>query len=62
MAINCRLCRYYYITWDKKFPNGCKAFGFKTVKMPSFDVRSSSGEECSKYAPKAGPSNTTKPR
>lgn len=44
--INCMRCAQYYVTWDESFPNGCKAYGFKTKQMPSVDVFSSSGMEC----------------
>ena len=44
--INCRRCRYYYVTWDKKFPYGCKAMGFKTARLPSLDGIHASGSPC----------------
>lgn len=42
----CLSCEYYYITWDKRFPYGCKAFGFKSVSLPEVEVLRASGEEC----------------
>jgi hypothetical protein len=50
--VNCRRCAHYFVTWDKKFPWGCKAFGFKSRSMPSLDVLSSSGIECQQFLPK----------
>nr|WP_152446166.1 hypothetical protein [Bacillus sp. THAF10] len=50
--INCLTCKYYYVTWDAKFPKGCKAFGFKTNQLPSLAVFRSSGAPCLKYEPK----------
>jgi len=47
--IDCKKCKYYYITWDYKFPRGCKALGFKTKKIPSVEVRIASGYECLKF-------------
>ena len=44
--IDCRKCAFFYVTWDKRFPWGCKSFGFKTRKMPYLDVYQSSGAEC----------------
>ena len=44
--IDCNQCRYYYITWDKTFPYGCKAIGFKSKQLPSVEVRASSGCDC----------------
>ncbi len=50
--VNCRKCRYFYITWDKKFPYGCKAIGFKSPKLPSIEVKLTSGIDCTKFKPK----------
>jgi len=44
--INCRKCNNYFITWDKKFPYGCKALNFKTTRLPSIDVKINSGLPC----------------
>ena len=38
--------QYFYITWDKSFPYGCKAMGFKSYKKPSLVVQESSGNYC----------------
>ncbi len=32
--IYCKNCINYYITWDKKFPHGCKLWGIKSMQMP----------------------------
>ncbi|MDQ6976994.1 MAG: uracil-DNA glycosylase [Ghiorsea sp.] len=50
----CRQCKYYFITWDAKLPYGCKAFSFKTRRMPSLDVFRSSGKPCIKFTQKSG--------
>ncbi len=42
----CKGCKHFYITWDKKFPYGCKALGFKSKKYPSLEVQLTSGIEC----------------
>lgn len=47
--INCRTCKFFFITWDKKFPYGCKALNFKTRNLPSIEVKNSSGFDCLKY-------------
>ncbi|MEK3806810.1 uracil-DNA glycosylase [Bacillus sp. FSL H8-0547] len=47
--INCLKCAHYYVTWDRQFPNGCRAFGFKSAARPSAEVKKSSGENCLKY-------------
>jgi hypothetical protein len=45
-ATNCRKCAYFRITWDKRFPYGCEAVGFKSRRMPSFEVLAASGKTC----------------
>ncbi len=50
--INCLNCRHYYVTWDKNFPRGCKAMGFKTRYSPAGEVYRSSGLRCLSYSPK----------
>ncbi|RJP74332.1 MAG: uracil-DNA glycosylase [Ignavibacteriales bacterium] len=52
MAVECRKCFYFQVTWEKDHPYACKAFGFKTKKMPSMDVFINSGKECLKFLPK----------
>lgn len=52
--INCFQCQYFYVTWDKNFPRGCKAFGFKGQRIPSDVVREASGKPCSAFTPKKG--------
>lgn len=50
--IDCFQCQHFYITWDANAPRGCKAFAFKTRRLPSEIVFESSGEECLKFFPK----------
>jgi hypothetical protein len=45
-TIECQKCKHYYITWDKNFPYGCRAMGFKGKKIPSQTVYKSSGMQC----------------
>ncbi|MCK9491667.1 MAG: uracil-DNA glycosylase [Sulfurimonas sp.] len=47
--INCRRCKFYYVTWEKKQPHGCRAYGFKSAQIPSIVVFQSSGTECSLF-------------
>lgn len=44
---------YLYVTWDKNKPYGCKAFGFKSKRIPSAEVEAASGGRCLKYHPKS---------
>jgi hypothetical protein len=50
--IDCFKCRHFYITWDKSFPKGCEAIGFKSEKMPSAVVYEASGTACLRFAKK----------
>ncbi|MCX7773857.1 MAG: uracil-DNA glycosylase [Clostridia bacterium] len=51
--INCMKCQYFYVTWDKHYPKGCRYFGFKGAMMPSQMVKASSGEVCRGFKAKA---------
>jgi len=50
--IDCFSCRHFFITWEKSFPYGCKALGFKSLRMPSAEVYNASGMECLRYEKK----------
>ncbi len=49
---NCYTCKFFYVTWDKHFPYGCKAMGFKSSRLPSIEVISASGQMCLHYKSK----------
>ncbi|MCP4716637.1 MAG: uracil-DNA glycosylase [Deltaproteobacteria bacterium] len=51
--VNCHRCRHYYITWDKRFPYGCREMGFKSRFLPSDAVYQNSGMACLGFVPKA---------
>jgi len=50
--IICQRCKYYYVTWEKTKPHGCRAYGFKSLIIPSTVVRQSSGSDCNFYEDK----------
>ncbi len=50
--INCKLCVYYFVTWQPQNPHGCKAFGFKSKTIPSNEVLKNSGKACTFYKQK----------
>ncbi len=52
MSPNCNRCEHYYITWDQKFPYGCRAMGFKSKEMPSIAVLNNSGMDCLQFKEK----------
>ncbi len=47
--IDCYKCKYYYVTWEKNFPHGCKAMGFKSKQFPAISVYVSSNQDCLLY-------------
>jgi hypothetical protein len=50
--IDCHKCKYYYVTWEKNFPHGCKAMGFKSKQFPAITVYVSSNQDCLLYREK----------
>jgi hypothetical protein len=48
-TINCFDCEHFYITYENKFPYGCRAIGFKSVRMPSLDVFANSEMDCNLF-------------
>lgn len=49
---DCFKCEYFYITWDKYFPKGCKLFGFKSANVPSHTVHEATGSQCQNFKKK----------
>jgi hypothetical protein len=50
--INCFSCEHFYITYEQRYPYGCRVIGFKSARMPSVDVYINSKMECGLFAPK----------
>ena len=50
--ISCQKCKFFYVTWDRSFPYGCKAMGFKGNTMPYLMVFQASGKPCMAYEEK----------
>jgi len=51
-SIDCTKCIHFYITWDKDYPRGCRAMGFKCKEIPSAMVYQASGFECLRFEEK----------
>ncbi|MBA4368737.1 MAG: uracil-DNA glycosylase [Desulfobacterium sp.] len=51
-TIECYKCKHYYITWDKKFPYGCRSMAFKSKILPSITVYKNSGIQCQLFQQK----------
>ncbi len=50
--IGCRYCRFFYVTWDRRAPYGCRVLGFKSRKLPSLVVFEASGVHCQMFVSK----------
>lgn len=50
--VNCFFCEHFYITYEVRFPYGCRAIGFKSARMPSVDVYTNSDLDCTLFARK----------
>ena len=51
---------HFYITWDPKFPNGCRLYRFKSKTYPSFTVWEATGARCEHYVRKDKESDSKK--
>lgn len=52
--IDCRRCAHYFVTWDPRFPHGCRRMGFKSRTVPVEEVRRTMpGHECLLFQAKA---------
>jgi|HigsolmetaAR203D_1030402.scaffolds.fasta_scaffold00446_2 hypothetical protein len=50
--INCYRCKHFFVTWDERFPRGCRFFNFKTRELPSVTVQRASGMPCLEFSEK----------
>jgi hypothetical protein len=53
--INCFSCQHFYITYDPRFPYGCRAPGFKSRLLPSKEMYANSGMDCQVFLEKDKP-------
>jgi len=44
--VTCNGCHYFYVTYKKERPWGCKKFGFISKFIPSREVFNTTGTEC----------------
>ena len=51
-SIGCNSCKYFYITWNKKYPYGCRAMGFISARLPSIEVLEIEGRGCLSFEEK----------
>jgi hypothetical protein len=50
--VDCHKCIHYYVTWNRDYPHGCRAMGFKGRFLPSISVHRISGRACLMYLEK----------
>ena len=50
--INCFSCEHFFITYEQKYPYGCRIISFKSARMPSVDVYINSNMECGLFVQK----------
>jgi hypothetical protein len=48
----CVHCVHFFVTWDRVFPRGCRAFDIKSQFYPSTVVEQESGAACRAFARK----------
>ena len=47
--VDCNTCAHFFITWDKRFPYGCRAMSFMSSNLPNKDVLELEGRDCLIY-------------
>ena len=52
---NCMQCKHFYVTWDAKFPRGCRLFAIKSRQLPMIEVMRIDGHACRGYELKPTP-------
>lgn len=48
----CTQCAHYFISYDPRFPYGCRAMNFKSRTLPQNEVAAISGMDCQTYQPR----------
>ncbi len=49
---NCHRCSHFRVTWDAAFPYECRAYGFRSRRVPSVVVLETSGQPCQLFTRK----------
>ncbi len=51
--VDCHRCIHYHVTWDERFPHGCRRMGFKSGCYPNDEVRAAmNGRSCRLFEPR----------
>ncbi|MFW6215105.1 MAG: hypothetical protein ACOC45_04080 [Alkalispirochaetaceae bacterium] len=46
---DCLTCVHFYVTWNKRFPRGCRLFGLQSRELPSHVVFRNTQRHCPAY-------------
>ncbi len=49
---NCMRCLHFFVTYEPARPRGCRAYGFKSLALPSQVVLTTSGSPCQLFSPR----------
>ena len=49
---NCMRCLHFFVTYEPARPRGCRAYGFKSLAIPSQVVLTTSGSPCQLFSPR----------
>jgi len=56
--IVCHRCAHYFVTWNPRFPHGCRRMGFVSRIYPGDQVRRAMcGSDCVLFEAKSGASH-----
>jgi hypothetical protein len=44
--MNCFDCKNFFVTWENKFPYGCRAYEIKSKSAPNIQVLENTGLAC----------------
>ena len=54
----CKNCIHFFVTYDSRFPYGCRSMGFKSRRYPHYEVQEATGEPCQGRETKKTPGAT----
>jgi hypothetical protein len=43
---SCKDCMHFFVTYDARFPYGCRSMGFKSRRYPCLEVQEATGQRC----------------
>jgi hypothetical protein len=46
---DCNACRHLFMTYEARYPYGCRKLSFKSLRLPHYEVLEASGEPCASF-------------